>query len=64
MLVSSYVIGYGQLKNIWIITAISIGSIIVVEPVLTYLLFHQIPTPGAMTGLALGVLGIVASLSF
>ena len=46
-IVAGYILGYLHLKNIWIIAAISIGSILVVEPILAFLLFRQLPTFGA-----------------
>jgi len=64
MLILSYVFGYSSLKNIWIVTAISIGSIIIVEPILAWLLFHQVPTLGSTIGLVLGILGILSALFF
>ncbi|HQT92179.1 MAG TPA: hypothetical protein PL001_09155 [Candidatus Kryptobacter bacterium] len=62
LLVLGYMFGYVYLKNIWIIAAISVGSILIVEPLLTVLLFKQLPTMGAAIGLGCGVLGIFASL--
>jgi hypothetical protein len=62
LLIAGYMLGYLQFKNIWIVTAISIGSILIVEPLLAYLVFHQTPTFGATIGLILGFLGIVATL--
>ena len=62
-LVGGYMLGYVALKNIWIVTAVSIGSILIVEPILAVLIFHQTPTVGATVGLALGFLGIIASLT-
>jgi hypothetical protein len=61
-LVAGYMLGYLHLKNIWIIAAISIGSILIVEPILAFLLFRQFPTTGAAIGLAFGILGTLASL--
>ena len=62
MLVAGYMLGYLHLKNIWIIAAISIGSILVVEPVAAYALFRELPTLGAAIGLIFGVLGTLAAL--
>ena len=41
-LVIGYMLGYLHLKNIWIVTAISVGSILIVEPILAFLLFPQL----------------------
>lgn len=62
LLVGGYVLGYAHLKNIWIIVAISVGSILVVEPILTFLLFHEVPTTGSIIGLIFGALGTLAAI--
>ena len=62
LIVAGYMLGYLHFKNIWIITALSLGTILVVEPLLAYLVFHQLPTTGAVIGLVLGVSGIFSSL--
>lgn len=62
LLLAGYMFGYAHLKNIWLITAVSVASIVVVEPLLAYILFNQLPTLGATVGLALGFAGILAVL--
>ncbi|MCC8938337.1 hypothetical protein H8A97_25070 [Bradyrhizobium sp. Arg62] len=62
LLVCGYALGYMHLKNIWIIIAISVGAILVVEPILTLLLFRDVPTAGSLIGLALGALGTLAAI--
>ncbi|MCP3392154.1 hypothetical protein NLM27_25555 [Bradyrhizobium sp. CCGB12] len=62
LLVFGYALGYMHLENIWIIIAISVGAILVVEPVLTLLLFRDVPTAGSLIGLTLGVLGTIAAV--
>ncbi|MES2203069.1 MAG: hypothetical protein V4474_01975 [Patescibacteria group bacterium] len=62
LLVAGYMLGYLYVRNIWIIAAVSIGSILVVEPMLAWLLFREIPTTGAAIGLVLGVVGVVISV--
>jgi hypothetical protein len=61
-LLVGYMFGYRGFKNIWIVSAISITSILIIEPVINYLIFHQLPTKGAFVGLILGVMGFVAAL--
>lgn len=63
-LLSGYMLGYRVFKNIWVVSAISIGSILVIEPIINILLFHQPPTRGSLLGFAFGIAGIVASLFF
>jgi hypothetical protein len=60
-LIAGYMIGYKGFKNIWIVSALSITSILIMEPLLAYLLFKQLPTKGAALGLGLGALGFIAS---
>ncbi|VIO69221.1 hypothetical protein CI1B_25670 [Bradyrhizobium ivorense] len=62
LLVFGYALGYMHLENIWIIIAISVGAILVVEPTLTLLLFRDVPTAGSLIGLALGALGTLAAI--
>ena len=62
MLVAGYMLGYLHLKNIWIIAALSVGSILIVEPILAFVLFRQAPTLGAAIGLILGALGTLSAL--
>lgn len=63
-LVAGYMFGYVHLKNIWIIAAISVGSILIVEPLLMILLFKQLPTTGAFIGLVLGFAGLISATLF
>ncbi|WP_439360267.1 hypothetical protein [Bradyrhizobium sp. DASA03007] len=62
LLVFGYALGYMHLKNIWIIVAISVGAILVVEPMLTLLLFREVPTTGSLIGLMFGAIGTLAAI--
>ncbi|MGY3238077.1 hypothetical protein ACVWZ4_001265 [Bradyrhizobium sp. USDA 4472] len=62
LLVFGYALGYMHLKNIWIIVAISVGAILVLEPILTLLLFRDVPTVGSLIGLLLGAFGALAAI--
>jgi drug/metabolite transporter (DMT)-like permease len=62
MLIAGYVISYAAFKNIWIVSAVSVTSILIVEPALSYLVFHELPGRGAVVGLTLGSLGLLATL--
>ncbi len=64
LLLTGYMLGLRAFKNIWIVSAVSIGSIIISEPIINYLVTHQLPTTGALIGLVLGVLGIISALFF
>jgi hypothetical protein len=62
LLITGYFTGFGAFKNIWIVSVISITSILIIEPVLAYTIFHQLPTKGALIGLVLGALGFVSTM--
>jgi len=61
-LVSGYMFGYKTFKNIWIVSVVSITSILIIEPILAYTIFQQLPTKGALIGLGFGILGFVSAL--
>lgn len=64
LLIAGYILGYRAFKNIWIVSAISITSILIIEPILAWTTFQQLPTTGALIGLILGAIGLFISLSF
>lgn len=64
LLVAGYLLGIKAFKNIWIVSAISITSILMVEPILDYAIFRQLPTSGALIGLILGATGFVFALFY
>lgn len=64
LLIGGYIVGFQQFKNIWIVAAISVTSILIVEPLLAFALFQKLPTTGAGIGFVLGVFGTVAALFF
>lgn len=60
-LIAGYMVGYKLFSNVWIVIALSIGAIVVIEPAIAYFLFKELPTKGAMIGLVLGVVGMLSS---
>lgn len=62
LIVVGYMWGLKSFKNIWVVSVISITSILIVEPILAYSLFKEFPTKGALTGLILGAVGFVITL--
>ena len=62
LLLSGYMVGYRAFQNIWIVSAISITSILLIEPALAFALFRQIPTRGALLGLIFGTAGFASAL--
>jgi hypothetical protein len=63
-LIAGYMLGFGAFKNIWIVSVASITSILIVEPILAWTIFHQVPTIGAIIGFVLGVIGLFLSIFF
>jgi len=61
-LVAGYMLGIRAFKNIWIVSVISITSILIVEPILNFTIFSQLPTKGALVGLVLGILGFLSAM--
>jgi hypothetical protein len=60
-LLGGYKIGYAAYGNIWTVTVLSITSILIVEPILSYTMFQTLPQRGALLGLILGSLGLIAT---
>lgn len=63
-LIAGYMFGFKSFKNIWIVSVISITSILIMEPILAYIIFHQLPTKGAFLGLILGTLGFLSTIIY
>ncbi len=61
-LVTGYLTGYKLFKNIWVVSVISVTSILILEPIMNVTMFHQTPTKGAAVGFVLGVLGLIAAM--
>lgn len=61
-LIAGYMLGIKYLQDIWVVSAVSIASIVVMEPIITYLVFHDLPSKGALLGLILGILAILSAL--
>lgn len=62
VVIAGYYYGYQTSKNIWVVTAASIGTILITEPIISWLIFHEIPTRGATLGLIFGALGLISTL--
>ncbi len=58
-----YYLGYKTFQNIWIVMVISVVSILIVEPALSYIFFQELPNRGATVGLILGTLGLIATIT-
>lgn len=58
LLIWGYWYGY-RIGGIWQVTAASIGSIVIAEPLLVWGMFREYPGRNALIGCVLGVLGLV-----
>jgi len=63
-LIAGYMLGFKAFESIWIVSVASITSILIVEPILAYAFFQQMPTTGAVIGLILGVIGFAFAIFF
>jgi hypothetical protein len=62
-LIGGYMIGYKAFSNIWIITVISITSLLFLEVIIGYTVFREPLTLGALLGFLCGILGFILCLS-
>ncbi len=62
LLIYGYVEGTHNYGNIWFVMAVSICSILVIEPVLALILFRHTITLGTGIGLSLGFVGLIITL--
>lgn len=63
-LITGYLLGYKGFNNLWIITVISIATLLIAEPLIIVTIFNQIPTTGALIGFILGIIGLICSIFF
>ena len=61
-LIAGYMLGFKSFQNIWIVSAASITSILIIEPILAWAIFQQIPTKGALLGLIFGAAGFLSAI--
>lgn len=61
-LVIGYSLGFKVFKNIWVVSVVSITSILIMEPLISWLIFRQLPERGPLIGLIFGVLGFCSAL--
>jgi hypothetical protein len=61
-LLFGYTIGYQASKNIWVVSVSSVVAILLIEPILGYAFFQQLPEKGALVGAILGALGFIVTL--
>lgn len=61
LLLAGYMLGLRSFKNIWIVSAISITSILIAEPIINFAVMNQMPTRGSLIGLIFGILGFIST---
>lgn len=61
VMIAGYVVGYKAFKNIWVVSALSVTAILVVEPLVAFTIFQTLPGRGALAGMILGALGFLAT---
>lgn len=61
-LLAAYWLGYVAVGDIWIVTVVSVISLLLLEPVVVWALFHESPGRGALIGFTLGALGMLATV--
>ncbi|MCX6755164.1 MAG: hypothetical protein NT068_01300 [Candidatus Nomurabacteria bacterium] len=64
LLVAGYMFAFKGFKDIWIVSVISITSILFMEPIINYLIFHELPSRGTAIGFIFGILGLVSMVIF
>lgn len=64
LLVLGYFYGYKAYQNLWTITVISLTTLLIAEPFIIFVFFHQTPTIGALIGFILGIIGLICALVF
>lgn len=63
-LIAGYIIAYKGFGKIWPVSVISVVAILFSEPILNFYMMQEAPTPGAVVGFILGVIGLICALTF
>jgi len=61
-LLGAYWLGYRAVGDIWVVTVVSVTSLLLLEPVVIWGLFQEFPGRGALIGFCLGALGMLATV--
>ena len=64
LLLVGYYLGYKAYQNLWVITVISIVTLLITEPLILVVFLNQTPTVGMLTGFALGIIGLFLALFY
>jgi hypothetical protein len=63
-LLIGYHYGYKAFGSMWAVMVVSIVSILLVEPVLVWVMFKELPTKGNLAGFLCGALGMYLALNY
>lgn len=63
-LLIGYHYGYKAFGSMWVVMVVSIVSILLVEPVLVFIMFKELPTKGSLAGFFCGALGLYLALNY
>lgn len=58
-LIFGYIFSYKGFHNIWTVSIISIVSILIAEPIVTWAIFKELPNLGAILGFVFGLIGFL-----
>lgn len=58
-LILGYIFSFKGCHNIWMVSIISIVSILIAEPIVTWTVFKELPTLGPVLGFAFGIIGFL-----
>ena len=61
-LLLGYFFGYRAFHSMWAMMAVSIASILIVEPFTIWLMFHEIPSKMTLVALTFGAIGLIITL--
>lgn len=64
LLVLGYMLGLKHFENIWVITVVSFGSILIIEPLFNLFFIGHTPSPAALVGFVLVIIAIGITLIF
>lgn len=62
LLLFGYIYGFRSYQKIWVVTIVSWSSIVLIEPFLNYILFHQAPSGNTLIAGAFALLAIFISI--
>ena len=61
-LIFGYILSFKGLQNIWVVSIVSIVSILIAEPLVTWFVFKEVPTLGPILGFVFGLIGFFCVL--